>query len=119
MDYIESLFDIYFEFYSPIFDYMLSFFDKYSFYFDIFLSLVNEYIIYIYNFLLNNPLFFWFGSFFLLTIIFSFLFISYLGLYGVFFLNLISLFFFWLSLLFYIKPIFIDQIVYNIYLCKW
>ena len=72
-----------------------------------------------YKFLLNNPIFFLFGNFFLLTILFSFLFISYLGLYGVFFLNLFSLFFFWLSLLFYIKPIFIDQIVYNVYFFKW
>lgn len=63
--------------------------------------------------------FFWFGSFFLLTIGISFLFISYLGLYGVFFLNLISLGLFWLSLLPYIKPIMIDQIVYNIFVGKW
>ena len=71
-----------------------------------------------YNFL-DTPFFFWFGSFFLLTIVISFLFISYLGLYGVFFLNLISLGLFWLSLLPYIKPIMIDQIVYNIFLGKW
>ena len=67
----------------------------------------------------NIPFFFWFGSFFLLTIIFSFLFISYLGLYGVFFLNLVSLFLFWISLLPYIKFIMIDQVVYNIFLGKW
>jgi NADH:ubiquinone oxidoreductase subunit 5 (subunit L)/multisubunit Na+/H+ antiporter MnhA subunit len=71
-----------------------------------------------YNFL-DVPFFFWFGSFFLLTIAISFLFISYLGLYGVFFLNLISLGLFWLSLLPYIKPIMIDQIVYNIFVGKW
>ena len=71
-----------------------------------------------YNFL-DTPFFFWFGSFFLLTIVISFLFVSYLGLYGVFFLNLISLGLFWLSLLPYIKPIMIDQIVYNIFLGKW
>lgn len=65
------------------------------------------------------PFFFWFGSFFLLTIIFSFLFISYLGLYGVFFLNLTSLFCFWVSLLPYIKSIMVDQVVYNIFLGKW
>jgi|LauGreDrversion4_2_1035121.scaffolds.fasta_scaffold23448_4 NADH:ubiquinone oxidoreductase subunit 5 (subunit L)/multisubunit Na+/H+ antiporter MnhA subunit len=68
---------------------------------------------------LDVPFFFWFGSFFLLTIGISFLFISYLGLYGVFFLNLISLGLFWLSLLPYIKPIMIDQIVYNIFVGKW
>ena len=67
----------------------------------------------------DTPLFFFFGCFFLLTIIFSFFFISYLGLYGVFFLNLFSLLLFWISLLFYIKNIMIDQIIYNIFLGKW
>ena len=71
------------------------------------------------DFISSTPIFFLFGTFFLFTIIFSFMFISYLGLYGVFFLNLISLFLFWLSLLFYIKPIFIDQIIFNIHLFKW
>ena len=65
------------------------------------------------------PLFFWGGTFFFFTVLFSFLYISYLGLYGVFYLNLISLTIFWLTLLPYIKLIFSDQIVYKIFFGKW
>ena len=68
---------------------------------------------------LDTPIFFFFFTFFFFTIISSFLFISYLGLYGVFFINLISLFAFWFSLLFYIKNIMFDQVTYNIFLFKW
>jgi NADH:ubiquinone oxidoreductase subunit 5 (subunit L)/multisubunit Na+/H+ antiporter MnhA subunit len=93
--------------------------DTYVYIYDIFVTNFNSIQhTNFYNYL-DVPFFFWFGSFFLLTIIFSFLFISYLGLYGVFFLNLISLCFFWFSLLPYIKPIMIDQTVYNIFLGKW
>ena len=46
------------------------------------------------DFISSTPIFFLFGTFFLFTIIFSFMFISYLGLYGVFLINLVSLFFF-------------------------
>lgn len=67
----------------------------------------------------EQPLFLWGGSFFFLTVLFSFFFLSYLGLYGTFFLNLISLGTFWLTLLPYIKLILSDQIVYKVYLGKW
>ena len=72
------------------------------------------------NYFLNDvPVFIWFGSFFFFSVVASYFFISHLGLYGVFFLNLISLFFFWISLLYYIKLILVDNVVYNVHLFKW
>ena len=68
---------------------------------------------------LELPLFIYFFLLFLFTVISSFVFLPYLGLYGVFFLNLISLSFFWISLIFYINKIFIHQYTYNIFLFKW
>jgi len=68
---------------------------------------------------LELPLFIYFFLLFLFTVISSFIFLPYLGLYGVFFLNLISLFFFWISLLFYVNKIFIHQYTYNVFLFKW
>lgn len=68
---------------------------------------------------LLGSLFIYFFLLFLFTVISSFVFLPYLGLYGVFFLNLISLSFFWISLIFYINKIFIHQYTYNIFLFKW
>ena len=68
---------------------------------------------------LELPLFVFFFILFLFTVITSFIFLPYLGLYGVFFLNFISLFLFWASLIFYINKIFIYQYTYNIFLFKW
>ena len=65
------------------------------------------------------PFFFTFFLIFISTVFFSFLFSIYLGLYGIFIINLISLFLFFLSLLFFINSIFIEQVVYNINICKW
>jgi hypothetical protein len=45
-------------------------------------------------FVLNKPLFFYFGVLFFFTTVTSFLFFNFLGLYGVFYFNLISLFLF-------------------------
>ena len=67
----------------------------------------------------NIPFFFILFFFFFLTVFLSFFFLSYLGLYGVFFINLLSLGLFWFSLLFYINDFFKNQIIYNIYLTKW
>ena len=67
----------------------------------------------------ENPLFFFFGILFFTTVILSWFFFSYLGLYGIFQLNLITLFFFLISLLYYAKFIFLDQKVFNIKLCSW
>ena len=71
------------------------------------------------NLVESVPLFFFFFTLFISTVIFSFVFISYLGLYGVFFINLVSLFLFWVSLIFYINEIFVYQNTYNIFLFKW
>ena len=67
----------------------------------------------------TTPMFFYFGSLFFFTVIVSWFFFSYLGLYGIFKLNFISLFMFWLSLLFTARSIFVDQTVYVIKLCSW
>ena len=67
----------------------------------------------------STPLFFYFGSLFFFTVVISWFFFSYLGLYGIFKLNVISLFFFWLSLLFTARSIFVDQTIYVIKLCSW
>ena len=45
------------------------------------------------SYIFNYPIFLLFGFFFFFTTLISLIFISYLGLYGVFWLNLISLFF--------------------------
>lgn len=67
----------------------------------------------------NTPIFFYFGSLFFFTVILSWFFFSYLGLYGVFKLNVITLFLFWVSLLLSAKSIFTLQKVYVIKLCSW
>lgn len=67
----------------------------------------------------NSPLFFLFGTLFFTTVILSWFFFSYLGLYGIFQLNLLTLFMFLVSLMYYAKLIFIDQKVYVIKLCSW
>lgn len=63
--------------------------------------------------------YFFFGTLFFSSVIFSWFFFSYLGLYGVFILNLTTLFFFWVSLLLFAKYIFVDQGVFIIKLCNW
>jgi NADH:ubiquinone oxidoreductase subunit 5 (subunit L)/multisubunit Na+/H+ antiporter MnhA subunit len=67
----------------------------------------------------NKPLFFFFGCLFFTTVIVSWLFFSYLGLYGIFKLNIITLFLFWVSLLLSMRLIFVDQKVYVIKICNW
>ena len=66
-----------------------------------FYNIENFYLKILYDF--NLPIFFYFGLFFILTNIFSLLFMSYLGLYGVFIINLISLFFFEFLLLYILR----------------
>lgn len=72
-----------------------------------------------YNTGVETPMFFYFGLLFLLSILFSYFFLSYLGLYGVFFLILIPLIFFWLSLIPYFIDIFVLQKTYYVNLGKW
>ena len=67
----------------------------------------------------DNPIFFYFGCLFFFTVIVSWFFFSYLGLYGVYKLNIITLFMFWVSLLFSAKSIFVNQKIYIIKLCSW
>lgn len=66
-------------------------------------------------FLTETPTFLYFFSFFISTVIFSYLFLTHLGLYGVFLVNGISLGVFWVSLLFYIGDIFFNQSIYNVH----
>jgi len=87
--------------------------------FEIFKFITKNYFYNIVIYSLNLPIFFYFGILFLLTTVFSLLFLSYLGLYGVFILNFISLFFFWFSCLLYFNIFFIDNIFYKINLGKW
>ena len=68
---------------------------------------------------LNKPIFFYFGMLFFLTTFLSFFFLSYLGLYGVFIINLISISLFWLSTLFFLKKIWKQQLFYKIVISKW
>lgn len=59
------------------------------------------------------------GVVFFLSTLFSFTFISYLGLYGVFKLNIISLFFFWLSVLLNFNDFILNNTCLLIKLGKW
>lgn len=68
---------------------------------------------------IETPFFFFTGFLFFLTVLASWFFYSFLSLYGLFKLNLISLFFFWISLIIYIKPIFLHNTIYNIKLSNW
>lgn len=67
----------------------------------------------------STPIFFYFGSLFFFTVIISWFFFSYLGLYGIFKLNFITLFLFWVSLLLTAESIFVGQKTYVIKLCSW
>lgn len=67
----------------------------------------------------TTPVFFFSGSLFFFTVILSWFFFSYLGLYGIYKLNIITLFLFWVSLLLSAKSILINQKVYSIKLCSW
>lgn len=67
----------------------------------------------------STPIFFFSGVLFFTTVILSWFFFSYLGLYGIFKLNILSLVLFLLSLLFSAKSILINQKVYIIKLCSW
>ncbi len=87
---------------------------------------INSFLDYLYTFDTNillsyndTPVFFYFGFLFFTTVIVSWFFFSYLGLYGMFKLNIASLFLFWLSLLFSAKSIFVDQKIYIIKICNW
>lgn len=67
----------------------------------------------------NLPIFFYFGFLFFLTTISSLIFLSYFGLYGSFFINLISITLFWFSSLMYFNAFYIDNCFYKFSLGKW
>jgi len=65
------------------------------------------------------PLYFFTGSLFFFTVISSWFFFSYLGLYGIFKLNIVSLGLFWVSLLCSARSILTLNKVYIIKLSNW
>lgn len=67
----------------------------------------------------STPIFFYFGSLFFFTVISSWFFFSYLGLYGIFKLNIVSLGLFWVSLLCSARSILTLNKVYIIKLSNW
>lgn len=67
----------------------------------------------------NLPIFFYFGLFFIFSTIMSLFLLSYLGLYGVFFLNLLTIILFWVSSIFYFNSFYVDNVSYKINLGKW
>ena len=67
----------------------------------------------------NLPIFFYFGMLFIFSTILSLFLLSYLGLYGVFLLNLITILFFWFSSIFYFNSFYLDNVSYKINLGKW
>lgn len=71
------------------------------------------------EFLNEYPLFLFTGLLFILTTIFSLICLSYLGLYGVFIINLISIILFWLSMLYYFDLIVSKNTFYFINIGKW
>jgi len=89
----------------------------YKFYLFFFSFNENLHNIIIYSY--NLPIFFYFGVFFILTTLFSLILLSYLGLYGVFIINLFSLILFWLSTCIYLNIFFLDNIFIKINLGKW
>lgn len=67
----------------------------------------------------SNPLFFFFAILLFIAVVLSWLFLSYLGLYGVFFLNFIPLLLFWVSLCLSFESILLNNTTYNIKICSW
>lgn len=71
------------------------------------------------SFLKSNPIFFYTGFLFLFSTLLSLILMSYLGLYGVFVVNLITLLTFWISVLFYFDFFFVDNNFFKIVVGKW
>lgn len=92
------------------------FFFKFNSFFDNFLNFwirIDE------SFFYKNPIFFYTGFLFLFSTLLSLLLMSYLGLYGVFITNLITLFTFWSSLLFYFDFFFLENNFFKVIVGKW
>ena len=69
--------------------------------------------------ILQTPVFMYFGFNLMLTTLFSFFFFNYLGLYGVFSLNIVSLGSFWISLFFYFNEVLQINTKYKVIVGKW
>lgn len=67
----------------------------------------------------NAPLFIYFGLLFVSSTLLSLLLLSFLGLYGVFFLNLITILMFWVSTILYMGDFFLENYFYKINFGKW
>jgi NADH:ubiquinone oxidoreductase subunit 5 (subunit L)/multisubunit Na+/H+ antiporter MnhA subunit len=92
---------------------------------------VKLYLIYLYiknililddfkfDFISIIPIFMIFNIFFLLTTIFSFISISFLGIYGIFILNFLSLLLFWVSIIYYVFLVFFKNIWFFITVGNW
>lgn len=88
--------------------------------FNVFISnLLNFNLNLDYNFLYNHPLFFYSGFLFLFSTLLSLILMSYLGLYGVFITNLITLFTLWVSVLLYFDFFFVENNFFKILVGKW
>jgi len=108
---------------SPLYVIFQNYENIFTFIFNKFLNLNLESLSLFQNYILSNylsyPVFVYFGLFFFLTTISSLLCSSYLGLYGVFIINLISLTFLWLSFLPYVFHIFSNNLYYYVSFGKW
>lgn len=71
------------------------------------------------NFINENPIFFYTGFLFLFSTLLSLVLMSYLGLYGVFLVNLVTLASFWISVLMYFDFFFVDNNFFKIVVGKW
>lgn len=71
------------------------------------------------TFFYKTPVFLYTGLLFLFSTILSLVFMSYLGLYGVFILNLMTLFSFWVSVLVYMDFFFYENGFFKIVIGKW
>lgn len=67
----------------------------------------------------NLPFFFFFYVLFIFTTLFSFFYLSFLGFYGVFILNLISIVLFWISSLISFNDFFLKNTIIIINIGKW
>ena len=71
------------------------------------------------TFLHNNPIFFYSGFLFLFSTLVSLILMSYLGIYGVFIINLITLFTLWISVIIYFDFFFVENNFFKIIVGKW
>jgi hypothetical protein len=68
---------------------------------------------------ISSPALLFFSFLFFVSVLSSWLFFPFLGLYGIFYLNLFTLFFFWVSLSFLAQTVLINHNIIIIKLCSW